>query len=187
LFSSVEVAKSEGVNDAASRSIQADRSFGSNGEFCSVDEERCCVKAMPASGGDCARLALVAGERKIDDCRDVVNESMSCQRRCEAEGWLSKWAKRRANVVNVNGYEYSNAVGVMGGKYLVSVSAAVRKETGLRGGDPIRVTLTLADGPRPVELPADFVSALIKSSAAKAFFDGLSNSVQRFRVDNVRV
>jgi hypothetical protein len=26
------------------------------------------------------------GEGKIDDCRDVVNESMSYQRRCEAEG-----------------------------------------------------------------------------------------------------
>jgi hypothetical protein len=93
--------------------------------------------------------------------------------------------KRPAVVVNVNGYEYLNTVGVMGGQYLVGVSAAVRKETGLRGGDPIRVTLTLADGPRLVELPADFVLALSKSLAAKAFFDGLSNSVQRFHVDNV--
>jgi uncharacterized protein YdeI (YjbR/CyaY-like superfamily) len=73
----------------------------------------------------------------------------------------------------------------MGGQYLVSVSAAVRKETGLRGGDSIRVTLTLSDGPRLVELPADFVLTLSKSSAAKAFFDGLSNSVQRLHVDNV--
>jgi hypothetical protein len=85
--------------------------------------------------------------------------------------------KRPAVVVNVNGFEYPNTVGVMGGQYLV--------ETGLRGGDSIRVTLTLADGPRLLELPADFVLALSKSSAAKAFFDGLSNSVQRFHVDNV--
>lgn len=73
----------------------------------------------------------------------------------------------------------------MGGQYLVSVSAAVRKETGLRGGDSIRVTLTLTDGPRLVEPPTDFVLALSKSSAAKAFFDGLSNSFQRFHFDNV--
>jgi hypothetical protein len=86
VIGAVEVAKSEDVNDAASRSIQADLSFGSNIEFRSVDEERCCVKAMPANGSVCARLALVTGERKIDDRRDVVNESMSCQRRCEAEG-----------------------------------------------------------------------------------------------------
>jgi Bacteriocin-protection, YdeI or OmpD-Associated/Domain of unknown function (DUF1905) len=93
--------------------------------------------------------------------------------------------KRPAVVVNVNGYRYSNTVGVMGGQYLVSVSAAVRKETGLLGGDSVRVTLTLADGPRPVEMPADFVSALSKSPLAKEFFDGLSNSVQRFHIDNV--
>jgi putative transposon-encoded protein len=93
--------------------------------------------------------------------------------------------KRPAVVVNLNGYEYPNTVGVMGGKYLVSVSAAVRKETGLSGGDPIRVTLTIADGPRTVEIPADFAAALGKSAVAKAFFEGLSNSVQRFHVDNV--
>ena len=55
--------------------------------------------------------------------------------------------KRPAVVVNVNGYEYRSTVAVMGGKYLVSVSAAVRKETGLEGGDPIRVKLTIADEP----------------------------------------
>jgi Domain of unknown function (DUF1905) len=59
--------------------------------------------------------------------------------------------KRPAVVVNVNGYEYRNTVGVMGGKYLVSVSAAIRKETGLCGGDPIHVTLTFADSPREIE------------------------------------
>jgi hypothetical protein len=61
--------------------------------------------------------------------------------------------KRPAVLVNVNGYEYRNTVGVMTGKYLVSVNAAVRKETGLTGGDPIEVTLTLATEPRPVDMP----------------------------------
>jgi uncharacterized protein YdeI (YjbR/CyaY-like superfamily) len=73
----------------------------------------------------------------------------------------------------------------MGGSHLVSVSAAVRKETGLTGGDPIRVTLTLADGPRAVEMPADFAAVLGRVPEAKAFFEGLSNSVQRFHVDSV--
>ena len=41
--------------------------------------------------------------------------------------------KRPAVVVNVNGYEYRNTVGSMGGKHMISVSAAIRKVTGLRG------------------------------------------------------
>ena len=93
--------------------------------------------------------------------------------------------KRPAVVVNVNGYEYRNTVGVMGGRYLISVSSAVRKETGLKGGDPIKVELTVADGPREVVMPADFASALAKDKAAGAFFAKLSNSMQRYHVDNV--
>ena len=53
--------------------------------------------------------------------------------------------KRPAVVVNVNGYEYRNTVFVLGGKFMVSLSAAVRNETGLSGGDEVRVTLTLAE------------------------------------------
>jgi hypothetical protein len=92
---------------------------------------------------------------------------------------------RPAVVVNVNGYEYRNTVGVMGGKHMISISAAVRKETGLKGGDPIHVTLTLADTPREVDVPADFAAALSADPAAGAFFATLSNSLQRYHVDNV--
>src|ERR1700677_1885747 len=46
-------------------------------------------------------------------------------------------------LVNVNGYEYRNTVGVLGGQHMISISAAVRKDTGLKGADPIDVTLTL--------------------------------------------
>lgn len=92
---------------------------------------------------------------------------------------------RPAVVVNVNGYEYRNTVGVMGGKHMISISAAVRKETGLKGGDPIHVTLTLADTPREVDVPADFAAALSADPAAGAFFATLSNSLQRYHVDNI--
>jgi GrpB-like predicted nucleotidyltransferase (UPF0157 family) len=93
--------------------------------------------------------------------------------------------KRPAVVVNVNGYEYRNTIGVMGGKHLVSVSAAIRKETGLRGGDPIHVTLVLADSPREIEIPADFETALTKAPEARTFFGTLSNSLQRYHVDSI--
>ena len=93
--------------------------------------------------------------------------------------------RRPAVVVNVNGYEYRNTVAVMGGKHMISISAAVRKETGLKGGDPIHVTLTVAQTPREVDVPGDFAGALAADPEAKAFFDKLSNSLQRYHVDTI--
>jgi hypothetical protein len=93
--------------------------------------------------------------------------------------------KRPPVLVNLNGYEYQNSVGVMGGRHMVSISAAVRKATGLQGGDPIRVTLTVLDAPRQVTIPADFAAALAADEQASAFFGKLSNSMQRYHVDNI--
>lgn len=93
--------------------------------------------------------------------------------------------KRPAVVVDLNGHQYCNTIGVMGGKYLISVSAAIRKETGLAGGDPVQVCLTLADGPRPVAVPDDLRAALDANPVAREFFGGLSNSLQRYHVDNL--
>jgi hypothetical protein len=56
-------------------------------------------------------------------------------------------------LLNVNGYEYRNAVGVIGGQHMISISAAVRNATGLNGEDLIRVTLTVATPPQEVTLP----------------------------------
>ena len=88
-------------------------------------------------------------------------------------------------LVDLNGYQYRYTVGVMGGRHMVGISAAVRKETGLTGGDPIRVTLTVADTPREVDMPDDLAAALAADPAAADFFDKLSNSLQRYHVDNV--
>jgi hypothetical protein len=60
--------------------------------------------------------------------------------------------KRPPVLVNVNGYEYRNTAGVMGSTHMISISAAVRNATGLKGIDPIRVTLTVADTPQEVTL-----------------------------------
>jgi uncharacterized protein YdeI (YjbR/CyaY-like superfamily) len=68
---------------------------------------------------------------------------------------------------------------------MISISAAVRSATGLKGGDPIRVTLTVADAPREVNVPADFAAALAADERAGAFFGKLSNSMQRYHVDNI--
>jgi Bacteriocin-protection, YdeI or OmpD-Associated/Domain of unknown function (DUF1905) len=95
--------------------------------------------------------------------------------------------KRSPVLVDINGYEYRNTVGVMGGKHMISISAAVRKATGLKGGDPIRVTLTVADTPQEVIVPADFAAALAADEQASAFFSKLSNSMQRYHLDNITV
>jgi hypothetical protein len=93
--------------------------------------------------------------------------------------------KRPPVLVNVNGYEYRNTVAVMGGRHMISISAAVRNVTGLKGGDPIRVTLTVADTAREVDVPADFAATLAADERARAFFEKLSNSMQRYHVDNI--
>ena len=93
--------------------------------------------------------------------------------------------RRPPVLVDLNGYTYRNTIGVMGGRHMISVSAAVRKATGLQGGAPIRVTLTVADAPRQVDVPADFASALAADERAGAFFGKLSNSMQRYHIDNI--
>ena len=88
-------------------------------------------------------------------------------------------------LVNLNGCEYRTTVGVMRGLHMVGISAAVRSATGLKGGDPIAVTLTVADTPREVLIPTDFAAAMAAQPAAEAFFATLANSVQRFHIDNI--
>lgn len=93
-------------------------------------------------------------------------------------------AGRRPPVhIDVNGYEYRSTVAVMGGRYLIGASAQVRKESGLQVGDSIRVKLTVADTPRAVDIPADLVAELDAHPGTRAFFDQLSNSLQRYHVD----
>ena len=91
--------------------------------------------------------------------------------------------RRPPVLVSVNGYEYRSTVAVMGGRHMIGISAAVRKETGLTGGDPIQVTLTVADAPREVAMPDDFAAALAADEQVGAFFGRLSNSLQRYHVD----
>jgi hypothetical protein len=93
--------------------------------------------------------------------------------------------KRPPVVVDLNGYEYRTTIGAMGGKAMISVSAAVRAATGLKGGDSVHVVLTLAEGPREVDVPPDFATALQADKAAQEFFEKLPNSLQRYHVENI--
>src|SRR5580765_1504620 len=81
--------------------------------------------------------------------------------------------------MTINGYTYRNTVAVMGGKYMVGVSAAHRMGAHVAGGDKIEVTIELDSEPRVVEIPQDLQKALRKNPDAKQFFDTLSYSKKK--------
>lgn len=84
--------------------------------------------------------------------------------------------KKPAVVITIGSYSYRSSVAVMGGKYLISLSADRRAESGLKGGDAIEVELELDTVPREVTVPDDLSAAMAGDAAAKAFFETLSYS-----------
>ncbi|WP_344057444.1 YdeI/OmpD-associated family protein [Microbacterium pumilum] len=92
--------------------------------------------------------------------------------------------KRPAVNVTVNDYSYRSTVATMGGRFLIAFSSDKRAATGLRGGDPIAVELTLDTAPRTVEVPDDLAAALAAAGARDAF-DALAPSAQKAHVTNV--
>ena len=76
----------------------------------------------------------------------------------------------------VNGFSYRTSIALMGGRYLVGVSAERRAAAGVQAGDLLDVELALDTATRDVEVPDDLAAALAAEPAAKAFWDGLSYS-----------
>jgi uncharacterized protein YdeI (YjbR/CyaY-like superfamily) len=64
---------------------------------------------------------------------------------------------------------------------IVAVSTEAERE----GLDVIRVTLVLDDTPRAVVVPDDLAAALRAEPAVEAFFAALSDSLQRYHLDNI--
>ena len=62
--------------------------------------------------------------------------------------------------VTVNGYTYRTTVASMKGAFMFSVSADVRKNAGVSGGDEVDVDIELDNEPREVAVPADLQAAL---------------------------
>jgi hypothetical protein len=94
--------------------------------------------------------------------------------------------KRPAVSVTLNGgYTYRSTVAVMGGDYMLPVSAEVRAGAGVAAGDELDVELVLDTAPREVDVPADLRAALDADPAAAAAFAALSYSKQRAHVLSV--
>ena len=84
--------------------------------------------------------------------------------------------KRPPVTITINGFTYRNTVAVMGGAYMVGVSAENRAGAGVAGGDEVDVDIELDTAPREVSVPDDFAAALDAEPSARATFDGLSYS-----------
>jgi hypothetical protein len=84
--------------------------------------------------------------------------------------------KRPPVRVTINGYTYRNTVAVMGGVFMLGVSAEHRAAAGVQAGDQIEVDLELDAAPREVTVPPDLAEALDRDANAKQRFDSLSYS-----------
>ena len=93
--------------------------------------------------------------------------------------------KRPPVKITINGFTYRSTIAVMGGDYMVGVSAENRAGTGVAGGDEVDVDIELDTEPRVVTLPPDFAAALEAEPAARRTFDGLSPSNKGWHVSQV--
>jgi len=84
--------------------------------------------------------------------------------------------KRPPVRVTINGYTYRTTVAVMGGEFMLPLSAENRAGAGVAAGDEVEVGLELDNEPRVVTVPADFAAALDGDAAAKERFEALSYS-----------
>ncbi len=86
-------------------------------------------------------------------------------------------SKKPLVVVTLNGYSYRSAVGKMGDKFLISLSAENRKNASVKGGDELEVNVELDKEPRTVELHPDLEKALDKN--ARAAYEKLAPSKKK--------
>lgn len=87
--------------------------------------------------------------------------------------------KRPAVRVTLNGHTYRSTVAVMGGRFMVGVSAQVREAAGVEGGDELDVGIALDTEPRQVTVPPDLQDALDHDPEAGQHFAALSYSNKR--------
>ncbi len=94
-------------------------------------------------------------------------------------------SKKPSVKVGLNGYHYRSTIAVMGGKFMIPVSAEHRLGAKVKGGDSITVSLELDTAPRILELPADLATALEQNLSAKSNFEKLSHSQKRLHTLSV--
>jgi hypothetical protein len=87
--------------------------------------------------------------------------------------------KRPPVSVTINGYTYRTTVAVMGGRFMVPLSAENRGGAGVAAGDEVDIDIELDRAPREVEVPADLAAALDRDPAVRQRFDALPYSARK--------
>lgn len=90
--------------------------------------------------------------------------------------------KKPPVVITLKKYTYRNTVAVMGGKYMVSLSAEHRTNAHVSGGEELEINIELDTEPRTVDIPQDLQKALNKNVVAKKNFEALSPSKKKYLV-----
>ncbi len=90
--------------------------------------------------------------------------------------------KRPAVHVTIGGHTYRSTVAVMGGVFMLPISAEHRVLAGVAAGDEVDVDLEPDTEPRVVDVPPDLATALDTEPAARRAFDALSPGGQRRHV-----
>ena len=94
--------------------------------------------------------------------------------------------KRPAVTVTVGGHSYRSTVAVMGGRFLLPLSADNRAAAGLAAGDEVEVELEPDTAPRELVVPDDLAAAIAADPVAQSFFESLSYSNRRRHVLSVQ-
>jgi hypothetical protein len=87
--------------------------------------------------------------------------------------------KRPAVRITINGYSYRSTVAVMGGRFMVGVSAENREKASVEGGDELDVVIELDNEPREVAVPPEFAAELDRDPKARKRFEALSYSKKK--------
>jgi hypothetical protein len=90
-------------------------------------------------------------------------------------------SKRPAVSVTLGDYTYRTTIAPMGGRFMLPVSAEVRKNAGVAAGDTLDVLVELDTAPREITVPEDFRAALV-AGGAQEFFESLSFSTKQWHV-----
>jgi hypothetical protein len=91
-------------------------------------------------------------------------------------------SKRPPVRVTIGTYSYQSTIAVVGGQFLIGVSAENRAKAGVAAGDELQVQLSVDTRPRDVAIPDDFAKDLAAAGAAKSFFDTLTPSQKKWHV-----
>jgi hypothetical protein len=102
----------------------------------------------------------------------------------EAVAALGAGKKPRVKVT-LNGFTYRTTVAVLGGFFMLSLSAENREAAGVRPGEAVEVTLELDTEPLNVTVPDDLAAALANVPGARAAFDALAYSARKEYVRQV--